>query len=324
MKTGIFINTKSANCSIYSSGKMLYDTLKNSVDYTLQYVEINDLNIDRLYQGYIESSVHNIPKSYDFYVFNYHHITMKDYERVDSNNFHNLPGKKFCIILEMNKNDPFAAINPPGFTGFIVLDPTMHRPEKNVYAFPRPLVNSRKINKITKIPKVPIIGTFGYGHPGKGFDKVVEAVYKEFDTAHIRINISPSTYADQWFGDSFKNQVEQECRKYERPGLTVEFTRNYYSDEELIEWCSNNTLNCFLYDRVSPGLAAAPDQAIISGAPLAVSTNTTFRHIHKYIKPYPEISLKDSILISQKGVERMQQDWSIQFCTSRLAEIVSK
>lgn len=322
MKTGIFINARNANCSIYSSGKMLYDTIKNSNNYTLEYVEIDKINRDKLYQGLIESNTYNVSTTYDFYIFNYHPYTMRHVEGIASENFYKLPGKLFCIILEMTKNDPFAAIKPEGFTDLLVLDPTMNRPEKNIHAFPRPLSGFRKINIIKQIPKVPVIGTFGYGHPGKGFHKVVEAVSKEFKTAHVKINISPSTYADQWYGEAFRNEVEQQCRMYEKPGLTVEFTKNYFSDEELIDWCSNNTLNCFMYDRNSPGLAAAPDQAIISGRPLAVSENTTFRHIHKYIKPYPELSLKQAILTSQEGVEKMMIDWSPEQCVKILERLI--
>lgn len=324
MQRGIFVNTRKANCSIYSSGKLLYDSIKSSKTYSLEYVEVNEIKIDKLHLGVIESEVRDLSRTYDFYIFNYHHTTMRDVEGVISRRFINLPGRKLCVILEMNRNDPFPYMNPVGFTDFIVLDPTMRRHESNIHAFPRPLPKFREIKRVQSIPNVPIIGTYGYAHPGKCFDAVVRAAAQEFENAIVRINIPHSTYADPLFGQSFKDQIEKDCRSHERQGIKVEFTNHYFSDDELIDWCAENTLNCFFYNRNSPGLAAASDQAILSGAPLAVGENTTFRHIHQYINPYPRMTLKESILTSQNGIERMMKDWSAEKCVLRLEEILSK
>ncbi|MEO6583897.1 MAG: hypothetical protein ABIO05_06210, partial [Ferruginibacter sp.] len=51
------------------------------------------------------------------------------------------------------------------------------------------------------------------------------------------------------------------------------------------------------------------DQAIISGRPLAVSQNDTFRHILAYLQPYPAQSLKESIQNSLPKVMQMKEDW---------------
>lgn len=324
MLSGIFINTRKANCSIYSSGRMFFDSIKDSRNYTIDYVEINDIKIDNLHQGSIESDTVSVKSSYDFYIFNYHHLTMRDIEKVNSRRFLNLTGKKLCIILEMNKDDPFPYMHPVGFTDFIVLDPTMNRPESTIHAFPRPLSNFREIKKIEIVPEIPIIGSYGYAHTGKCFDLVVKAAADEFKKAHVRINIPSSTYADNWFGSDYKQQIENQCRSHIRDGITIDFTNHFFTDDELIDWCAENTLNCFFYNRNSPGLAAASDQAILSGAPLAIGENTTFRHIHEYIKPYPQVSLRDSILNSQIGIKEMMHAWSNEKCVSRLEEILSK
>lgn len=303
---------------------MLFDSIKNGTKYSLDYVEINNLNIDSLHQGVIDSSVPNISQNYDFYIINYHHTTMKDVEGVNSRRFVNLPGRKICIVLEMHKNDPFPYMNPFGFNDLLVLDPTMNRPEPNIHAFPRPLSNFRQVKRIDSIPDVPVIGTYGYAHPGKGFDLVVKAAAQEFENAVVKINIPHSTYADPLFGDSFKKQIQDQCMSHARKGIEIEFTNHYFSDDELIDWCGKNTINCFFYNRNSPGLAAASDQAILSGAPLAIGENTTFRHIHSYIKPYPRANLKELILTSQYGIEKMMIDWSSEKCVLRLEEILSK
>lgn len=319
---GIFVNTKKANCSIHSSGKMIYEVINGSADYSLDYIEIDQLDIDSLHNGIIYSSVHTVQSSYDFYIFNYHHYTMRAMHRVDSGRFVKLSGKKFCIILEMTKNDPFSFLQPVGFDHIIVLDPTMVRPETNIHAFPRPLLSFNKPQIFQTLPEQPLIGSFGYATIDKGFDLIVKAAALEFEKAHVRINLSPSTYADPAMGENFRLQIEQDCRSYLRPGITIEFTRHYFSDQDLVNWCAENTLNCFFYTRNIPGLAAATDQAIMSGAPLAVGSNTTFRHIHQYIRPYPEISLKESIMTSHVGLEQISQNWSKLACQTKFKQIL--
>lgn len=325
---GLFVNTRRANCSIYSSGLMIYDALI-SEDYLLDYVEINELNLEKLHQGVIESSVHDVLSKYDFYVFNYHHETMRNIENVVSRRFVNLKSKTIGIVLEMTRNNPYALMRPWGFTDLIVMDPTMNyvsdggEPSSRIHAFPRPLSNFKSINKIEKIPEVPVIGSFGFATVDKGFDLIVKAVASEFEKAHVRINLSPSTYADPAMGEQFKQKIQTSCEQYLTKNITLEFTRNYFSDNELINWCAENTLNCFFYTRTIPGLAAATDQVIMAGAPLAVSENTTFRHIHEYIKPYPQASLKELILTSQSGIEKIREAWCPEKCVIKFKEILS-
>jgi hypothetical protein len=51
---GLFINNVEAQCSIYESGKMVYDCLTGAEKYSLDYVEITRDNA-------------SIPVGYDFY-----------------------------------------------------------------------------------------------------------------------------------------------------------------------------------------------------------------------------------------------------------------
>lgn len=116
--------------------------------------------------------------------------------------------------------------------------------------------------------------------------------------------------------------LKRSIEKVKNPGTEVRITEDYMTKPELITWCSQNTLNCFLYDRDLPGLAATTDQCIVSGRPLAVSDNETFRHILQYIRPYPERSLKESIAVSEEEVRKMQQDWSIGNFAKRFEQVL--
>lgn len=287
---GLFINCKKSKDSIYESGLMVYNTLRLSNKYLLDYTEITE-------------NENIISTGYNFYFFNYHHHTMR---WLDTRFIKELPGLKVTMVLEILPNDPFVLSPENRFDAYVVLDPTLKHRNKSAFAFPRPL------EKIDNVPAyiekdIPVIGTFGFSTKGKGFHHVVEAVNKEFEKAIVRINIPFGTYVPD--SEKYAAFLANLCKEKAKPGIEVVVTHDYMDKEELIKWCSENTLNCFLYDRDVPGLAATTDQAIISDRPLSVSENNTFRHILEYITPYPKMSLKESIENSLSNVRKMAEDW---------------
>ena len=296
---GLFLNTAAAQCSIYESGRMAYDCLRFSDLYQLDYIEID--------RCCTQIGV------YDFYLFNYHHETMA-WLNIDS--IRQLPGRKFTLVLETLPGNPFVLCPSDVFDAYLTLDPTMDRPDDHrVYAFPRPLESPSFLPPFQE-PTIPIIGTFGFATPGKGFERVVDAVNREFHQAIVRINIPSSTYADDatcgLHRTNYAAYLADLCRCVANPGIHIQFTSDFLSKEQLIRWCARNSLNCFLYHRDQPGLAATTDQAIASGRPLAISANETFRHIHAYVKPYPFQTLRQSLENSTPSVLQMQHDWAPQ------------
>jgi hypothetical protein len=292
MLKGLFINNKKAKDSIHESGYMAYQCLKLSSLYTLDYVEVDENDRE-------------ITTGYDFYFFNYHFATMK---WLATDQLKKKLGNVITMILEVAPGDAFVFTPEKDFNIYCALDPTIES-KGNLYAFPRPL---EKVD--FEIPAVknefPVIGSFGFATTGKGFEHVVAAVNKEFEKATVRINIP--------FGDFVPDSKEYSeklailCRDLAKPGIDVQITHDFMSKEDLIKWCAANDLNCFLYDRHMPGLAATTDQAIVSGKPLSVSDNDTFRHITAYLPPYPSFSLKDSLEKSPAIIQQLCEDWSPQ------------
>jgi FkbM family methyltransferase len=290
---GLFLNTARARCSIHESGRMAYESLLHSDRYLLDYTEVD-----------IDSR--HVPRAYDFYVFNYHELTSMAW--LDTRCVRELPGIKMTLVLEVAPNDPFAHVSPDHFDAYLVLDPTVARVNSKVYPFPRPLEPSPVLEPIPRYAH-PVLGTFGLPTSGKGFDKIVAAANREFDRATIRMNIPVGDYVSE----AEKCEVEATIKALPalaKPGIEVLITREFMNKAALIRWCSQNTLNVFLYDRSTVGLAATTDQAISSGRPLAVSANDTFRHIHSFLTPYPFRTLKQSIDCSKPEVATMQQAWS--------------
>ncbi len=300
---GLFINNKKAKDSIYESGYMVYQCLLKSNLYNLDYKEI-DINEREIQTGY------------NFYFFNYHPETMA---WLKTKSLKKDLGFVITMILEVAPNDPFVMCPQGDFNFYCTLDPTLNSKYNNVYSFPRPLEN---INFDIPFVKniIPVIGSFGFATKGKGFHHVVEAVNKEFDEAIVKINIP--------YGDFIPNSKEQAfylgdlCKKIAKPGIDVQITHEFMSKESLIKWCASNTLNCFLYDRKMPGLSATTDQAIVTGKPLSVSDNDTFRHITAYLPSYPTFSLKESIEKSVPMVQKMIDDWQPLSFVKKFEEII--
>ncbi|MHB0992499.1 MAG: glycosyltransferase [Burkholderiales bacterium] len=313
---GVFINTAKANCSIYESGRMVYNCLKESDYHTLDYFSLDMLDVPALAgEGRIkpldksQNDETDGTDSYDFWVFNWHFLTMAPH--LDPESIRRLPGRKFTVVLELEPSDPLKLVPPDVFDGYIALDPSAPSTGE-IFPFPRPLEGDPR-NPNSTFPDVPVIGSFGFGTPGKGFELLVEAVNREFEQAIVRINIPRGTYTgstDDFHGQDYSKYIAALCKSIAKPGIDVRFTYDFMSPEELVDWCADNDLNCFMYTRRQSGLSATTDQAIMSGRPLLTSSNDTFRHIHRYIAPYPVIGLRQAIETTTPMVHRLQRDWS--------------
>lgn len=307
---GVFVNSKKAQCSIYESGRMAFACLRLSSAYSLDYLEV-------------DAEDHDLSGNYDFILFNYHHVTMS---WLDTRAVRSLPGLKITLVLEVAPGDPFVLCPKEDFDAYLPLDPSLVHGDRRVFPIPRPLEIPAHIEPYVE-KDVPVIGSFGFATPGKGFEMVVDAVGREFSRAIVRINVPSATYADSstfaFQGRPYADYLEDLCRRVARPGIEVEFGRRYMDESELIAWCAQNTLNCFLYTRDQPGLSATTDQAIAAARPMAVNTNPTFRHIHPYLTPYPYRSLKDSIACSLPEVMAMRQDWTGQAIALRFEEVLA-
>jgi hypothetical protein len=302
MIRGLFINNRKAKDSIFESGKMVYDCLKQSKKIVIDYCEVDVEN-------------RQIRNGYDFYFFNYHPVTMG---WLETGTLKKDLGLVITMILEVAPGDAFVMCPEKDFDIYCALDPTI-KERDNLYAFPRPL---EKIGFQIKYDEheIPVIGSFGFATKGKGFQHVINAVNQEFQRAIVKINIPYGDFVPE--SEKYALFLSETCKKLAKPGIDVIVTHDFMTKEQLIKWCASNTLNCFLYDREMPGLSATTDQAIVSKRPLAVADNNTFRHITAYLPPYPKFSLKDSIEKSLPIIEKMEEDWMPEIFTTKFEKII--
>lgn len=295
---GLFYNSKAASCSIHESGVMCYQALTLSDKYTIDYSESQEpLNHEE----------------YDFIVINHHPVVNRWVE----NYAYTINQKKtFAIVTEVGHENHIMPYTPLIFDNYIILDPTVIDTHP-IYGFSRPL------ESYTTTPyehQKIVIGSFGFPTTDKNWEEIVKKTQNEFDTAHIRFNIPHATYVP-----NCKQEIERirkSCQSIiQKPNITFEITHFYFSKQELVDWCSQNTINVFLYNRNMTGLSATTDQAIIAERPLLVSQNPTFRHILQYLHPYPQ-SLKEAIEKTLPAVLQMKKDWSPLMFTRKFEHIL--
>jgi hypothetical protein len=214
----------------------------------------------------------------------------------------------YCIVTEVTSDENPTAMSPDFYTGYLVLNPVV-KESTRVHAFCRPLEAFTPPQFIST--EVPIIGSFGFATDGKKWHQIVEQVNSEFDRAIVRFNIPQGTYVQSHIHEANIRDIrELSQRAITKPGIMLEITHKEMTKTELIEWCAHNTINVFFYYRNTCGMSAVTDQAISSGRPLLVTTDPTFRHIHKYLRCYPEIGIRQAIAETGTGVKWMQKNWS--------------
>ena len=303
---GLFINQVKNQCSIYESGVMIYNILKTGTSYKLDYVEIQTLDINNYnYTGY------------DFYIFNWHHNTLP----VSKQALDNIKGLKIGIVLEVGPIEIKPFMKEDLFDAYVVIDPTKEDSGK-YYSFARPL---EKVDELLPLlSDIPVFGTFGFLVPGKNFGEVLSVANKLKMDCIVRMNLTSSAFTGAAFSISAVKSYSNTLHKFRNKNVDLRITHEYMSKNDLIKWCSQNSLNVFPYYRDLPGLSAVTDQAVVAGRGIAITDCDTFRHMRKYISYYPEqnyLQLSESTL---PGVKQMQLDWSNDKFLSKFNLLLSK
>lgn len=284
MKYGVFYNSPKAQCSIYESGLMIYNALKQSTKYVVEYTEDRALKFDA-----------------DFSIFNYHPYV----NGWMSHSVKHYGGRTFAIVLEVGHHGDLLPNTSTIFQKYMVIDPTI-TDTNEIFGFPRPIERYTPLSY--NAPEITV-GSFGFATQGKRWIEVLELTNREFDEALIRINIPFATFVPNCQYEIDK--VIAELRTFKlKPGIHLELTSKYMEKDDLIEWCAQNTINFFPYYRDLAGLAAVTDQAISARRPILVTDNPAFRHICEWITPHPHITIKEAISKNYQGVLDMYNAWS--------------
>ncbi|MFV0606871.1 MAG: methyltransferase domain-containing protein [Niabella sp.] len=193
------------------------------------------------------------------------------------------------------------------FDFYIAPDPTLLLKNALVFKTGRLIPT---YNYIEKQPSELTIGSFGFGTNNKGFEKIVSLVQKEFDKALIRLNIPIADFGDET-GENAK-KISKDCYSLiKNPDIRLEITHTFFTNEELLNFLSGNSINIFLYtdtDTGNRGISSTTDYALAVKRPIAISNSKMFRHLFD-IEPsicVQENSLKE---ILSNGINPLQKKY---------------
>lgn len=302
----LFVSHKKSQCGVYEFGKNICDALQNSKRY--EFIRVECSSLEDLKEAISENNPGCIIYNHQPSVFPW--LVTRIAPKIRVNNTALIPIPQIGIIHEITQEIADTAsdyknyflINASTklrnslFDYYIAPDPTLLLYNPIVYKTGR-LIPSYE-NKFP-LPDVPTIGSFGFGYAGKGFEKIVDLVQREFDEAIIRFNIPYSDFEDK--DGSYAKAIARNCMGLiTKPGIKLIITHLFLEREEILDFLAQNTINVFLYENIpGRGVSSVIDLAMAVKRPVAVSDSVMFRHVHE---------LKPSICVSKTSLNEIIQN----------------
>lgn len=288
----LFINNVPDHCGVQQYGLNTWKILSKSKNLEMQYAECNTWDEAKLQIG----------KNNPYIVlYNYHPTTLPWFLDLNLNTMKDV--KHVAIIHEPNLSRPKALHS-------IIQQSDM----------PRILFecDDRYVEN-----EIPTIGSFGFGAWHKGFHHLVVRVQKEYDNAIIRFNMPSAFYGDP----KVSGAIAEKCRKeITKPGIKLEVSYDFMTQEKLVAWLNMNTINVFHYEKLNGcGNSSALDQALSCRRPIGITKSFMFRHI----VTTPSIFIEDLSLkqIISNGIEPLipyYEKWSNKNFIKAYEEILLK
>ena len=260
----LFLSHKASRCGIHEFGVNVAQALKKSSRYCFEYKEC--LSPQEYFKIIRESNPLAV-------IVNYHTLTMPWLTKrimtktklVHCGIMHEVTQKKADLA-----HDFF-------FHHHIAPDPTLIL--KNPIVFKTGRLIPEFDNKENPTPEIPIIGSFGFGLKGKGFEKILTTVQAEFDNAIVRFHIPFSEFADN--SGKQARSIADSCQALiKKTGIKLELSHDFLSKEQLLNFLAQNTINVFFYDEYKGrGISSVIDYALAVKKPIAITQSTMFRHM---------------------------------------------
>ena len=292
----LFLSHKASRCGVHEFGLNAAQALKKSARYSFEYRECASSH------EYL-SAIHEIKPLaviYNYYVVTMPWLTKKLMAK--ANLIH------IGIMHEVTQEKADSA-NDRFFQYHIGADPTLILRNPIVFKTGRliPGYESRDISQ-----NIPVIGSFGFGLKGKGFEKILLTVQEEFDEAIVKFHIPFAQFGDN-AGEQAR-KIADHCQSLiKKDGIKLELSHEFLSKEQILDFLAQNTINVFFYDKYKGrGISSVTDYALAVGRPIAITQSTMFRHLFSC---EPSICIEDRSLkeIIRNGIKPLipfREEWT--------------
>jgi SAM-dependent methyltransferase len=283
-------------CGVYEFGQAVGAALLESRNYRFVFVECsNPVDLEKAASQHRPVAI----------IYNYHPGTLAWVTSRVTGKIH-VP--QIGTIHECSQASVDHATNEV-FDAHVAPDPTLLLRNPLVFKTGRcipPYVNT------SPLPEIPTIGSFGFGLAGKGFERVIETVEREFERARVRLHIPFSPIMDP--NGTFAAETRARCeRLVTKPGIQLSISHHFLSKEDMLGFLAGNSINVFFYDDYGDrGLSSATDYALAVERPVALTRSTMFRHFN-VVAPsvyVEDCTLKEILARGFAPLEPLRREWS--------------
>ncbi len=302
----LVINHSVVNCGVYQYGKRVGNILSKSTNNNFIYLELNSHEeLDEAIEKYFPRII----------IYNYLAGTMP---WVNSGTVSNLRQRKIKqgLIVHNVGYDQF-------FDFYLHQDPYFREYENN-FAILRPLFEYQPAVKAKEDSDVIKIGSFGFGFRVKHFDDICNSVNHQLGHKKVQLNLHLTTAR---FAQNFTDEVQRDCRhRITSPSIDLNFTTEFISDSEMLDFLYNNDLNIFFYEKYNSynGISSTIDYALSVRKPIAICISNMFSHIYD---AKPSICVEENSLesIIQNGFTPLQDkvdSWSHEKFINKIEQVI--
>lgn len=287
----LLVNHLQQRCGVYQHGWRMAQALLKDNRYESEYLETNDQN------EFIATVQRFDP---DFIMYNWHTATLQWFTPQIS---YQIKAKQ--LIFHHENEIPYH-LN----SNAIIMADMTDNPMANIYGLPRTLPKSTSLINVKN--DIVTIGSFGFGFENKGFERVCQKVCNEYDNAVINLHITAAFFGDD-AGIMASNLSNRCLQIINKPGVTLNVTNHFVSDDQLVAFLGKNDINLFLYNyEDNRGLSSAIDYAVAAGKPFGVSNSTMFRHV---LEIFPQVnaeinSIKNILEFENAPAMYFNAEWS--------------
>jgi hypothetical protein len=294
MKRILFVNHVGEKCGVYQHGVRFFESIKKIPDYSVDYLDCSNLKD-------LENTISAVQPH--IIIYNYHTITLPF---VDKNFVNQIKGSiHICLAHELPQAD-IDKIDGTFFDYYLFQNPAFVESNSRVFKLNRLLPQYKKNYPE---PEIVTVGSYGFDSGVKGYGDLIRLVENEFDQATIRLNIAPHSTYDPYGTRS--QQIDENLKRIpKKPGIRLEISHEFFSNDRLLDFLAQNSINVFLYDpfeleAMRGGISSAIDQAISVKKPIAITNNLLFRHLF-HINP--------SIIVNYKNYKKIYKNikWIIK------------
>lgn len=293
----LLVSHRARQCGVHEYGRNIFSALEKSTRLDFRYAECSDAQeLQHAISMHAPSAI----------VYNRNSLTMPWLTREVTRR---IQVPQIGILHEVTQDEADQATDDV-VDFHAAQDPTLVTANPRVFPTPRLLP---AFEEQVLLPERITVGSFGFGLPGKGFDSVVAQVCAEFDEADVRLHIPFNDVVDP-DGVLARHSAEMARAAVTKPGVRVLVDHDFFTREQLLDFCAGNSVNAFLYDpryhRL--GISSVIDYALAVRRPVAISKCPMFRQILGALPSIVvgETSLKQIIANGFAPLEPYYAQWS--------------